>query len=140
MKRTFFGTCINLLAIAAACAGLVFYIINTNTKYFSNLGRSNAVLGAIIAAMVLLLVWCLAGGATTSWKDLLPIAAPALLMYAFLTLLNSRVNGIAAVMTFENNAQNMADLKSAIVSLAALLVAALLACLASFFSVRKKKD
>jgi hypothetical protein len=46
-------------------------------------------------------------------------------------------NGIAAIMTFENNAANMADLQSALVAIGALAAAALLACLAAFFSVKK---
>jgi hypothetical protein len=58
-------------------------------------------------------------------------------MFALLTLVNSRVNGIAAIMTFENNAANMADLQSALVAIGALAAAALLACLAAFFSVKK---
>ena len=140
MKRSAFGTFINLLAIAAACAGLAFYYINSNTTYFANLGKNSIVFGTAGAAILLLLIWCAAGGASTTWKDLLPIASPALLMFSFLTLLNSRINGIAAVMTFENNEQNMADLQSAIIALAALAAAAILACLASFFSIKKKTD
>ena len=140
MKRSVFGTFINLLAIAAACAGLAYYYINSNTTYFANLGKNSIIFATAGAAIVLLLIWCAAGRASTTFMDLFPIVSPALLIFSFLTLLNSRINGIAAVMTFENNEQNMADLRSAIISLAALAAAALLACLASFFSIRKKTD
>ena len=41
-------------------------------------------------------------------------------------------------MTFENNAQNMADLQSAIVAIAALVAAAVLASFTAFFDVKKE--
>lgn len=138
-KRSALGSIVNLLAIAAALIGLAFYLINTNTTYFSNLGRSTPVLVSVGAAILLSLIWCIAGKSVTTFLDLFPIASPALLIFAFLTLLNSRVNGIAAVMTFENNEQNMADLRSALIALGAMAIAAVLACLASFFSVRKSE-
>lgn len=137
MKRSIPGMVMNLLAAAAACFGLMQYFTNAGTTYFKGLGTNPAVIGAAAAAIAALLVWTLIGGAKPSWKDILPIAAPALLMFALLTLVNSRVNGIAAIMTFENNAANMADLQSALVAIGALAAAALLACLAAFFSVKK---
>lgn len=51
---------------------------------------------------------------------------------------NVRVNGIAAVMTFENNARNMADLTSAIVGIAGCLVAAIVSIVSAFFDVSKE--
>lgn len=57
---------------------------------------------------------------------------------AALTLVNSRINGVAAIMTFENNAQNMADLQSAIIAIAALVIAAVLAAFTAFFDVKKE--
>ncbi|MBQ1492903.1 MAG: hypothetical protein IIZ39_13165 [Blautia sp.] len=140
MKRGVLGTFLTLLSIVAGGVGLAFYVTNTNTTYFSGLGRNTVVIGTVAAAIVALLLWCLFGGATTSIKDLLPIAAPALFMVGFLTLLNSRVNGIAAIMTFENNEQNMADLNSALIALGALAIAAVLACLAAFCDVKKKAE
>jgi hypothetical protein len=127
----------NLLAVAAACVGLAQYFTNAGTTYFKGLGTNPTVIGAAGAAITALLIWTLIGEARPTWKDILPIAAPALLMFALLTLVNSRVNGIAAIMTFENNAANMADLQSALVAIGALAAAALLACLAAFFSVKK---
>ena len=138
MKRALFGTIVNILAVIAAVFGLVQYFTNAGTNYFKNLGTNPAVIGAAAAAIAALLIWCFLGEEKTSWKDILPIAAPALLMFALLTLVNSRINGIAAIMTFENNAANMADLQSALYAIGGLAVAAVLACLASFFSVKKK--
>lgn len=137
MKRALFGTIVNALAVIAACFGLVQYFTNAGTTYFKGLGTNPAVIAATVIAIAALVVWCLLGEARTTWKDILPIAAPALLMFALLTLLNSRINGIAAIMTFENNAANMADLQSALYALGGLGVAAVLACLAAFFSVKK---
>ena len=137
MKRSIAGIVMNLLAVAAACVGILQYFVNAGTNYFKGLGTNPAIIGAAGAAIAALLVWTLIGEARPTWKDILPIAAPALLMFALLTLVNARVNGIAAIMTFENNAANMADLQSALVAIGAFAAAALLACLAAFFSVRK---
>ncbi len=138
MKRALFGTIVNLLAVVAAIYGLVKYFTNAGTNYFKNLGTNPLVIGAVVLAIAAILIWCFLGEEKTTWKDILPIAAPALLMFALLTLANSRINGIAAIMTFENNAANMADLQSALEALASFAVAAVFACLASFFSVKKK--
>lgn len=138
MKRALFGTIVNILAAVAAIFGLVQYFTNAGTNYFKNLGTNPGVIAATVIAIAAILVWCFLGEEKTTWKDILPIAAPALLMFALLTLANSRINGIAAIMTFENNAANMADLQSALEALASLAVAAVFACLASFFSVKKK--
>ncbi len=138
MKRALFGTILNILAVVAACFGLVQYFTNAGTNYFKNIGTNPAIIAATVIAIAALLVWCFLGEEKTTWKDILPIAAPALLMFALLTLANSRINGIAAIMTFENNAANMADLQSALDALASLAFAAVFACLAAFFSVKKK--
>ena len=138
MKRAIVGMIVNLLAAVAACIGLVQYMTNAGTNYFKGLGTNPLIVSSVAVAVVALLVWCFLGEAKPTWKDILPIVAPALLIFAALTLVNSRVNGIAAIMTFENNAQNMADLQSALDSIAALLIAAGLACLAAFFRVRKE--
>ena len=138
MKRALFGTILNILAVVAACFGLVQYFTNAGTNYFKNIGTNPAIIATAALAIAALLVWCFLGEEKTTWKDILPIAAPALLMFALLTLVNSRINGVAAIMTFENNAANMADLQSALYAIGGLAAAAVLACLASFFSVKKK--
>ncbi|MBP3877129.1 MAG: hypothetical protein J6E44_04130 [Lachnospiraceae bacterium] len=138
MKRAIFGSAMTVITIAAAAVGLIFYIMNAGTTYFSGLGKDPVVIGASAAGIVVLALWLVLGEAKASWKDLLPVAAPACLIVAALTLVNSRINGIAAIMTFENNAQNMADLQSAIIAIAALIIAAVLAAFTAFFDVKKE--
>ena len=72
-----------------------------------------------------------------TWMDILPVAAPVLLMVSFVLFLVSRVNAIAAIMTFTNSAENMADLQSCIISLGCLLVGTIVAVVASYFDVSK---
>ena len=138
MKRAIFGSTMTVITIAAAVAGLVNYITNSNTTYFAWLGKDPVVIGCTAAGIAALVLWLVLGEARASWKDILPVAAPACLIVAALTLVNSRINGVAAIMTFENNAQNMADLQSAIVAIAALVAAAVLAALTAFFDVKKE--
>ena len=138
MKRAYFGTIVSLLAACAACVGLIAYIMNTGTTYFVGLGKSMPVICSLIVGIVALLAWVALGEAKVTWKDILPLAAPSLFMFGFLTLLNSRINGIAAIMTFEANEANMADLKSALVALVFMAVAAVLACVGAFANVKKR--
>ena len=72
------------------------------------------------------------------WTDILAVLPPVLLIVATITLAGSRISGIASIMTFENNAQNMADLTSAIVGIAACLIATIVGIAASFFDTVKE--
>ena len=138
MKRSYFGTIVSLLAVCAACVGLIAYMMNAGTTYFVGLGKNTLVICSLIVGILALLLWVAMGEAKVTWKDILPLAAPSLFMFGFLTLLNSRINGIAAIMTFEANEANMADLKSALVALVAMAIASLLACIAAFANVKKQ--
>lgn len=138
MKRALFGSIMTVITIVAAVIGLINYITNANTTYFSGLGKDPVVIGCAVLAIAALALWLVLGEPKASWKDILPVIAPACLIVAALTLVNSRINGIAAIMTFENNAQNMADLSSALTAIAALVAAAVLAAFTAFFDVKKE--
>lgn len=138
MKRAIFGSIMTVITIVAAVIGLVNYITNSNTTYFAGLGKDPVVIGCTVIGIAALALWLVLGEPKASWKDILPVAAPACLIVAALTLVNSRINGVAAIMTFENNAQNMADLQSAIIAIAALVAAAVLAAFTAFFDVKKE--
>ena len=138
MKRAIFGSIMTVITIVAAVVGLVNYITNSNTTYFAGLGKDPVVIGCTVLGIAALARWLVLGEPKAAWKDILPVAAPACLIVAALTLVNSRINGVAAIMTFENNAQNMADLQSAIIAIAALVAAAVLAAFTAFFDVKKE--
>ena len=138
MKRALFGSIMTVITIVAAVVGLINYITNSNTTYFAGLGKDPVVIGCAVLAIAALALWLVLGNPKAAWTDILPVAAPALLIVAALTLVNSRINGVAAIMTFENNAQNMADLQSGIIAIAALIAAAVLAVFTAFFDVKKE--
>ena len=127
-----------VITIVAALVGLVNYIMNSNTTYFSGLGKDPIVIGGAVLGIAALALWLVLGEPKAFWKDILPVLAPVCLIVAALSLVNSRINGIAAIMTFENNAQNMADLQSGIIAIAALIAAAVLAVFTAFFDVKKE--
>jgi hypothetical protein len=138
MKRALLGSIMTAITIVAALVGLVNYIMNSNTTYFSGLGKDPIVIGGAVLGIAALALWLVLGEPKASWKDILPVLAPVCLIVAALNLVNSRINGIAAIMTFENNAQNMADLQSGIIAIAALIAAAVLAVFTAFFDVKKE--
>lgn len=138
MKKNGIGFYATGLSFAAGIVALVFYFINTNTNYFTNLGVSPAVVGcAAVALAAQLVLLVLSKQPQPVWLDLVAVAAPVLLMVAFVSLTGTRVNGIAAIMTFENNAQTMSDLSSAIISMAAFLIAWLVGVVSAYFNIRK---
>ncbi len=49
--------------------------------------------------------------------DIIPVACGVLTAYALIAFVGSRIAAIGSIMTFENNAQNMADLKGAIIGM-----------------------
>lgn len=138
MKQNGIGFYTTGLSFVAGVVALVFYMINAKTDYFANLGVSPVVVGCTVVAVVAeLLLLVLSKQNQPIWMDLAAVAAPVLLMVAFINLTGSRVNGVASIMTFENNAQTMSDLTSAIVSMAALLIACLIGIVSSYFNIRK---
>ncbi len=137
MKKGF-GLFTTILTIAATIVGLVYYNINAGTTSFSNLGKDPKIFGLLAGAIAALVIWLLAGSSKRKLLDVLPVAAPILTILAGLTLADSRINGIASILTFTNNAQSMADLRSAIIAIAAIIIAAVLGMLNAFFEVRKE--
>lgn len=139
MKNKSAGFFLTALSLLAAVAGLAAYLVNCGTNYFINLGISPAVAGCVGAAIAVQLVYIIAAWkGQKTWMDLLPVVSSVLLIVATVMLVSVRVNGIASIMTFEKNAQTMSDLTSAIVGIAACLIAAVISIISSFFDVTKE--
>ncbi len=133
------GIVTTILAAGLAGAGLYMYFQNANTANFSNLGKDPVVIGCLAGAIVVLILSLLAGRPSPFWTDLLVVAAPVLCVVGLLVLANSRINGIASILTFTNNAQNMADLRSAVIAMILIAAAALMGLINAFVDVRKYK-
>lgn len=128
-----------VISAAAAVVGAAAYFMNCKTNYFINLGVDPVVMGCAVAAIVLQVVYIVATRKGHQlWTDILAVISPVLLIIATITLTGARVGSIASIMTFENNAQNMADLTSAIVGIAACLIAAIVGIVAAFFDTVKE--
>ena len=138
MKKSL-GLYLTALAAIAAVVSIAAYVVNCGTDYFMSLGTDPAVLGCIIAAIAADVVYiAVTWKGHRMWSDILPVAAPALLTAAVLLFANSRIYGIASIMTFDGNAQNMADLASVFVSIAAGLIAVIVGVVAAFFDTVKE--
>lgn len=134
------GFILTILTAVISAAALVCYFVNTGTRYFKNMGINPVVIICLIAAIAAEVSVLVVGMKKQPlWADILPIVASVTLMVGMLNFISARVNGIAAIMTFENNAQNMSDLKSAIVGIVACLIALILAIVTSFFDVTEEK-
>ena len=107
------GFILSLLTAIAGVVGLVFCMVNANTDSFRKIGTSPVVIACAVIAIVTLVV-------------------------AAAQFISPRVNTIASIMSFTNNAQTMADLSSAIYGTAALLIAVVLNIIAAFTNVTKE--
>lgn len=138
MKNKAAGFYTAILTAILAAAGLIFCLINCSTAYFSNLGKDPVVLACAIAAILLEIAEVVIANTQKPLPgDLLTVAAPVLLALALILFTASRVNGIASIMTFENNAQTMSDLSSAIIAIALFAVALIAGLVNAFLDVKK---
>ncbi|WP_099467652.1 hypothetical protein [Konateibacter massiliensis] len=140
IKKQAAGFYLTVIAVILAAAGIVFYLINCNTAYFVNFGVKGSVIACAVIAIVLEIAFIAAStlAGEKNYFDILPVASAVLLVTALVTFISSRVNSIASIMTFENNAQTMSDLSSAIIGMVLCLLAVIVSVTASFFKVVKE--
>ena len=127
------GFILSLLTAIAGVVGLVFCMVNANTDSFRSVGTSPVVIACAVIAVVALL-----DGKQAVAADVMSVVAGVTLVVAAAQFISPRVNTIASIMTFTNNAQTMADLSSAIYGTAALLIAVVLNIIAAFTNVTKE--
>lgn len=95
------------------------------------------VAGLIVGTLfqVLYVVFC--------WKrvrktlDLLPVLSACIYMAVTVSFTESRITEIAYIMTFQKNADTLADLQSAILGIAFCLLAVICSVAASFFDISR---
>lgn len=127
------GLILSLLTAVAGAVGLGFCIVNAGTDSFRKIGTSPVVIA--ILALVLRVVL---DKKLTIAADAMSVVAGITLVVAAAQFISPRVNTIASIMTFTNNAQTMADLSSAIYGTAALLIAVVLNIIAAFTNVNEQ--
>ena len=142
IKKQSVGFYFAALAVIAAVVATVFYLINCTTAYFSNLGVNAVIVGCLIVAIVLELVYIIGYNkvGVSLVMDVLPLVCGALMMVAFAQFITARVNSIATILSFERNAQTMSDLSSAIIGMICCFVAILLNIIGSYFKVVKTEE
>ena len=138
-KKIGAGLILSVITALVTVLGLVLYMINCKTNYFINSGVNNAVVACLAVAAILEIVMIVASvkmGAKPV-LDIIPVVCGVLTAYALIQFLGSRIAAIGSIMTFENNAQNMADLKGAIIGMIVCAVAMICTIISSFFKVVK---
>ena len=138
-KKVGAGLVLSVITAFVTVLGLVLYMMNCKTNYFINSGVNNAVVACLAVAAILEIVMIVASvkmGAKPV-LDIIPAESGVLTAYALIQFLGSRIAAIGSIMTFENNAQNMADLKGAIIGMIVCAVAMICTIISSFFKVVK---
>ena len=138
-KKVGAGLVLSVITALVTVLGLVLYMINCKTNYFINSGVNNTVVACLAVAAILEIVMIVASvkmGAKPV-LDIIPVVCGVLTAYALIQFLGSRIAAIGSIMTFENNAQNMADLKGAIIGMIVCAVAMICTIISSFFKVVK---
>lgn len=132
------GFILSLLTAIAGVVGLVFCMVNANTDSFRSVGTSPVVIVCAVAAIIALILRVVLDAKQPVVADVMSVVAGVTLVIAAAQFISPRVNTIASIMTFTNNAQTMADLSSAIYGTAALLIAVVLNIIAAFTKVTKE--
>lgn len=138
-KKAGAGAVFMAVTLAVTVIALVLYLQNCRTNYFTNMGVNSTVAACLAAAAVfelLMLVLSFIMGAKP-YLDILPVLSGVLSAVAAIQFIGSRIAGAASIMTFENNAENMADLNNAIVAMVFCVAAMLCVMVSSFFKVVK---
>jgi len=140
MKKLSVGFFLTAASAVLALVGIIFYMVNTGTAYFASLGVNPVIVGCAVAAIALQVAYlAVSQKQGDNWVlGFLPVASSALLMLAVANFIITRVNGIAGIMTFENNASNMSDLSSAIVGIVLCLLATIVSIVSAFFDTQKE--
>ena len=119
-KKMGAGLVLSVITVLVTVAGLVLYMMNCKTNYFvKTTGTDNTIVACLAVAAILEIVMIIVSvkmGAKPV-LDIIPVACGVLTAYALIAFVGSRIAAIGSIMTFENNAQNMADLKGAIIGM-----------------------
>ena len=132
------GLILSLLTAVAGAVGLGFCIVNDGTDSFRKIGTSPVVIGCAVIAILALVLRVVLDKKLAIAADAMSVVAGITLVVAAVQFISPRVNTIASIMTFTNNAQTMADLSSAIYGTAALLIAVVLNIIAAFTNVNEQ--
>ena len=138
---------VGVLAFIVEVVALVFYFINQGTVTFGNLPLNMVtVVGGVIALAIQLLILVL-GQLRASNKtgvgvllDLAYVAEAVLIVWGATVFFADRINLFSSVMTFNRNAQSLADMNSALYGIGAMFAAAVLVILSSFMRVSKNQE
>lgn len=132
------GFILSILTAVAGVIGLVFTLVNANTDSFRKIGTSPVVIACAVIGIAALVLRILLDSKQAMAADAMSVIAGVTLVVAAAQFISPRVNTIASIITFTNNAQTMADLSSCIYGTAALLIAVVLNIIAAFTSVNKE--
>ena len=140
IKKQSAGFYLSLLTIILATIGTILYFGNCKTAYFSNLGINTTVVICLVIAILCEIIFLVGNEIMGSQLvlDIFPILAAVLLIIGTVTFITTRVNGMAAIMTFTNNESTMADLNHTIIAIAICFVAFLFSVVTSFFKIVKE--
>ncbi|MFD0704235.1 hypothetical protein ACFQY8_00490 [Alloscardovia venturai] len=146
LKNQAFGFYAEAVAIIAELVGFVFYFLNGKTATYGNL-QINLVttVGGVIGILLAIFIIAASGKVSENkglrWVvDIAHLAVGILFTWGLAVFIADRVNLFASVLTFNKNAQTLADTQSAIYAIVALLVAVVAAVAASFTRVNKSED
>lgn len=147
VKNLSLGFYVGVLALIAQVVGLVFYYINQGTATFGNLPLNLVVTFGGVVAIILQLCILIAGQFKASngavlrtVLDIAYVVAVVLIVWGATVFFADRINLFSSVMTFNRNAQSLADMNSALYGIGAMFAAAVLEIISSFMRVSKVQD
>ena len=141
LKNLSLGFYVGVLAFIVEVVALVFYFINQGTVTFGNLPLNMVtVVGGVIALAIQLLILVLGQLRASNKTGVGVLLEAVLIVWGATVFFADRINLFSSVMTFNRNAQSLADMNSALYGIGAMFAAAVLVILSSFMRVSKNQE
>ena len=154
-KRLSVGAYLSLVTFVVGLVGLIIYLVNSSTGYYTNYLEPIVVVLSILALLFacvtvfasLVKTDTLTGKIVEVVAQLLKIAIPAFLAICMMKFIMNRVEGFGFILFCDENikatmqtAENMASVNGAITGIVFYLVAFLASLVGAYFSVAKKQE
>ena len=132
IMKKYAGNLLPLIALVMGGLSLGFYLFNCRTNYFAAFGVNRLVAGYLFAGIVLELVFLLVRRKMDKIGDILVMIVPSCFMAALIYFIGARATETAYILTFQSNANNLADLRSALIGIVCCAVAVIFSVVAGF--------
>lgn len=141
LKKQRTGFYITVLTEILLLAALTAYLMNCKTNYYTSFGIDSKLVAFLVLSILAGLLYLVLANTRKAeiLTDLLPVVYGVFTALAMVSLLEARAYSIATILTFQNNDNNLADMKGAILAMALCGAALIFSIVSSYLRVVKEE-